>query len=284
MPFDFATVLVIAAAITGAIWLLDVLILAPKRAIAQAPSDNAPTNTTKKQKVVAQDKSYPWYVDISRSFFPVILIVLVLRSFIVEPFRIPSGSMEPTLYDGDFILVNKFSYGLRLPVSNTLFVPLGEPERGDVIVFRYPLDPAVAYIKRVIGLPGDTLEYRNKQLIINGEPVIQQSLPPLPDRPGYVQRIEQLGDEGHLIQMDRNRPSHIQYPNLQRLAEFGSFRYTVPDNSYFVMGDNRDNSSDSRVWGIVPKENLIGKAFFIWMNSDCIFLKGNCSRIGNSID
>ena len=277
MPFDFATVLVIAAAVTGAIWLLDVLVLGPKR---------VGNGQTPKQahSAAGQMAKYPWYVDFSRSFFPVILIVLVLRSFVIEPFRIPSGSMEPTLYDGDFILVNKFTYGLRLPVTNTLFFPLGEPQRGDVIVFRFPADPSIAYIKRVVGLPGDELEYRNKQLYINGEIAAQQALPPLPERPGYAQRQEQLGEINHTIQIAENRISGAYYPGLQPLRHPGDWRFTVLEGSYFAMGDNRDNSSDSRVWGIVPEENLIGKAFFIWMNSDCIFFRGHCSRIGNSID
>ena len=277
MPFDFATVLVIAAAVTGAIWLFDILILAPKRADSEVASK--PTHSG-----LRQEEKYPWYVDFSRSFFPVILIVLILRSFVVEPFRIPSGSMEPTLYDGDFILVNKFTYGLRLPVTNTLFLPLGEPARGDVIVFRFPDDPSIAYIKRVVGLPGDTLEYRSKQLFINGEAAEQQVLPSLPERPGYTQRLEQLGEIKHTIQIAENRISGAYYPGLQPLQHPGDWRFTVPEGSYFAMGDNRDNSSDSRVWGLVPEENLIGKAFFIWMNSDCIFLQGNCNRIGNSID
>ena len=279
MPFDFATLLVIAAAVTGAIWLFDLLVLGPRR-IMTSQAKSAPAA----QSSVNNAEKLPWYVDFSRSFFPVILIVLVLRSFIVEPFRIPSGSMEPTLYSGDFILVNKFSYGLRLPVLNTNILPLGEPQRGDVIVFRYPDDPALAYIKRVIGLPGDELEYRAKQLYINGQPVEQDVLPALPERPGYEQRLEYLGEATHHIQVSRNGTMGVHFAGLQPFGNIGDWRYKVPKGSYFVMGDNRDNSSDSRVWGVMPEQNLIGKAFFIWMNWDCITLKGHCSRIGNSIN
>jgi len=275
MSFDFASVLVIAAVVTGLIWLFDLLVLGPRRIMA---------SQLKSPQVGAKHaQKLPWYVDFSRSFFPVILIVLVLRSFIVEPFRIPSGSMEPTLYNGDFILVNKFSYGLRLPVLHTNILPLGEPQRGDVIVFRYPDDPALAYIKRVVGLPGDELEYRAKQLYINGEAAEQKTLPALPDKPRFEQRREHLGDLWHEIQVARNGGIGAYYPGLQRLGNRGDWRFTVPEKAYFVMGDNRDNSSDSRVWGVMPEENLIGKAFFIWMNLDCITLNGNCSRIGNSI-
>ena len=214
----------------------------------------------------------PWYVDFSRSFFPVILAVLILRSFIVEPFRIPSGSMEPTLFAGDFILVNKFSYGLRLPVLNTKVLDFGDPQRGDVVVFRYPEDPSVAFIKRIVGLPGDKLRYVDRQLYVNDEPVAQQE----PDvirypKSGYGQKLEQLGDTSHLIQIR-------QGPDGRR------WEYQVPQGHYFALGDNRDNSRDSRYWGALPEQNLIGKAFFIWMNSNCIFGNGHCSRIGSAIE
>ena len=222
-------------------------------------------------------RALPWYVDFSRSFFPVILAVLVLRSFIIEPFRIPSGSMLPTLRAGDFILVNKFSFGVRLPVLNTKIIDSGSPQRGDVAVFRYPEDPSVAFIKRIVGLPGDKLQYRNKQLYINGEPAPRDLLPwqegESPPSPGYKLYQEQLGEIEHRILI---RSGQANMP-------WDSGEYVVPAGHYFAMGDNRDNSRDSRVWGPLPEQNLIGKAFLIWMNWDCITGNGNCNRIGRSI-
>ena len=278
MNIDFAAVLVVLTGLTGGIWLLDALVLAPRRVAV----GNAASGTS------AAAIKLPWYVDLSKSFFPVILAVLVLRSFIVEPFRIPSDSMVPTLLNGDFILVNKFSYGVRLPVLNTKFFGSGQPARGDVAVFRYPREPAVAYIKRVVGLPGDRLEYRNRQLLINGQPVALTPLPANPADPGYQQFDEQLGQINHQIQMlaDGRWSMAGFWPGLQLRREpdgTAAWDYQVPDRHYFMMGDNRDNSSDSRVWGPLPEENLIGKAFFIWMNLDCITLNGRCGRIGNSI-
>lgn len=180
--------------------------------------------------------------------------------------------MEPTLLPGDFILVNKFSYGLRLPVLNTEFVDLGEPERGDVVVFRYPEDPSVAYIKRIVGLPGDHVAYRNKQLYINNEPVelARLSLVDGDTPPGHDQWLETLGDTTHRI--------------LVRAGNYGESRdWRVPQGHYFTLGDNRDNSRDSRYWGFLPEENLIGKAFLIWLNSNCITFNGHCGRIGRTI-
>jgi len=275
MNIDFAAVLVLLTVLTGAVWLLDVLVLAPRRVVAGA---GVPTDPAR----------LPWYVDLSKSFFPVILAVLVLRSFLVEPFRIPSESMVPTLLKGDFILVNKFSYGLRLPVLNTRIAGAGHPERGDVVVFRYPLEPTVAYIKRVVGLPGDRLEYRDKQLFINGQPAAQQPLAGTAD-PGYRRFEEQLGTVAHAIQVQAESRwgMGMLWSGLQarREADGGIvWQYQVPPGHYFMMGDNRDNSSDSRVWGPLPEENLIGKAFFIWMNWDCITLNGQCGRIGSRIE
>ncbi len=272
MSIDFSAVLVLLTVVTGAVWLFDMFVLGPRR----AQGETAP---------VAR---LPWYVDLSKSFFPVILAVLVLRSFVVEPFRIPSESMLPTLLNGDFILVNKFSYGLRLPVLNTRLIGNGQPARGDVVVFRYPRDPAVAYIKRVIGLPGDRLEYRGKQLFINGQSADLTGLPDDPLNPGYQQFDERLNEVSHRIQMLANGRWGLAglWPGLQLHRESDgtiSWAYQVPERQYFVMGDNRDNSSDSRIWGTLPEDNLIGKAFFIWMNLDCITFNGQCSRIGNRI-
>lgn len=265
MHFDFAAILVILAVVTGTIWLLDKLVLAPRRAAAE--SDQPAGGDGMVAPSTVKPAKLPWYVDLSRSFFPIIVAVLALRSFIVEPFRIPSGSMEPTLYAGDFILVNKFDFGVRLPVVNTRILDTGSPQRGDIAVFRYPEDPSVAFIKRIVGLPGDRLEYRDKQLYVNGVPA--------PTRKegvsnGYETRLEQLGEVDHTIQIrqgQRNMP----------------WEYVVPEGHYFVMGDNRDNSRDSRFWGPLPEGNLIGKAFLIWMNLDCVTLHGNCGRIGRFI-
>jgi signal peptidase I len=267
MQFDFAAVLVILALVTGGIWLLDLVVLAPRRARQFETGGHARSG-----RLDEQATKQPWLVDVSRSFFPVILIVLLLRSFLVEPFRIPSGSMEPTLLPGDFILVNKFSYGLRLPVLNTEIVDLGEPKRGDVVVFRYPEDPSIAYIKRIVGLPGDHVAYRNKQLYIDGDPVelAQLSLMNGETPPGHEQWLETLGTASHRI--------------LIRAGNYGeSWERRVPQGHYFTLGDNRDNSRDSRYWGFLPEENLIGKAFLIWLNSNCITFNGYCDRIGRTI-
>jgi signal peptidase I len=270
MQLDFAAVLVIAAVVTGAVWLLDALLLAPKRARVAFSEGSGKHSAT--PGLINATAKMPWYIDFSRSFFPVIVAVLILRSFIVEPFRIPSGSMEPTLLPGDFILVNKFSYGLRLPVLNNKIIDLGEPERGDVVVFRYPEDPSIAFIKRIVGLPGDKLEYRDKQLYINDKPITQEVIPrSAGDNMGITQFIEYLGENGHQMQIMEGRPDR-------------EMKYEVPEGQYFAMGDNRDNSRDSRVWGTLPEQNLIGKAFLIWMNWDCITFNGHCSRIGSTIE
>lgn len=282
MNIDFASVLVLLTALTGGIWLLDALVLAPRRARDAPPLAGAGAA----RSVVAK---LPWYVDLSKSFFPVILAVLVLRSFIVEPFRIPSESMLPTLLKGDFILVNKFAYGLRLPVLNTKLIGNGQPARGDVVVFRYPLEPTIAYIKRVVGLPGDRLEYRGNQLFVNGQPAPLTPLAGNAAEPGYRQFDERLDQIEHRIQVLVNGRWGLAgfWAGLQPRREpdgMVAWEYQVPAGHYFVMGDNRDNSSDSRVWGPLPEENLIGKAFFIWMNWDCITFNGQCGRIGDGIE
>ncbi len=253
MSFDFATALFVAALVTGFIWGLDRLVWARRR-------------------IAAGDSSEPLMVEYSRSFFPVIAIVLVLRSFVAEPFRIPSGSMLPTLFVGDFILVNKFAYGLRLPVIEKKVYPLGDPERGDVVVFRYPPNPSVDYIKRVIGLPGDKITYRNKRLFINGKKVEVTPLTAAENGDADKSQFEeQLGDVLHQIQITASRPSL-------------DGELIVPPGKYFVMGDNRDNSADSRVWGFVPDENLLGKATLIWMSLDFSKMNFYPERIGNFID
>jgi signal peptidase I len=274
MSFDFPTLLVGATLLTGAAWALDAVLLAPRRRrAAKALVAEGKAEDSVEVRAALRE---PTPVEYCKSFFPVILAVLLLRSFLVEPFRIPSGSMMPTLLVGDFILVNKFAYGLRLPVLDTKFIEVGEPERGDVVVFRYPKDPSVDYIKRVVGLPGDRIGYYNKVVYINGEPAGQ-----VPagvyigsgsgmSMSGASKRQEQLGDVQHdILVMPRT-------PGLE-----GEF--TVGENEYFVMGDNRDNSNDSRYWGTVPESNLVGKAFRIWMNWDTAGGGVDLERIGNKI-
>jgi signal peptidase I len=215
----------------------------------------------------------PWWIEYPKSFFPVILIVFVLRSFLVEPFRIPSGSMIPTLLIGDFILVNKFAYGIRLPIVNRKIIEVGEPQRGDVMVFRYPEDPSLDYIKRVVGLPGDRISYVNKRLTVNGKEVeVKAAGDYLHKRATYAkQYIERVGDHTHRILVEDDAPASVpfvkQFPFRENCSYNNEgFSCTVPPGHYFMMGDNRDNSADSRVWGFVPDENIVGKAFFIWFN------------------
>ncbi|RMG59155.1 MAG: signal peptidase I [Gammaproteobacteria bacterium] len=260
---DLELILVIGSAVTGGVWLLDRFLLAPRR-----------------QRIAGDGEAAipePWYVEYSKSFFPVLIIVLLLRSFVAEPFRIPSGSMMPTLLVGDFILVNKFAYGLRLPVLHTEIVGGDRPKRGDVIVFRYPRNPDVDYIKRVIGVPGDHVAYIDKQLFINGRPVPQKpvgpylQIDPQRARPGEWVLDEQLPEVDHRILINRNRPGF-------------DAEYIIPPGSYFVMGDNRDNSNDSRFWGVVPEANLVGKALLIWFNWDFDHGRMDLSRIGTVIE
>lgn len=268
MSFDFPTFLVAATALTGGIWLLDALFFAPRRRrLAEQPATAGQLETAPTTRVPAYKE--PMLVEYARSFFPVILAVLVLRSFIVEPFRIPSGSMMPTLLVGDFILVNKFSYGLRWPVLNSKFIDLGEPERGDVVVFRFPQNESIDYIKRVVGTPGDQVYYRNKTLYINGEPMRQVALPSYvgegagKGHTGALRAVENIKGVDHNILIN---PRSRDFPGGCDVLASGPV--TVPENSYFVMGDNRDNSNDSRCWGFVPEANLVGKAFAIWMSWD----------------
>lgn len=285
MNFDFPAFLVLACAVTGGIWLLDALLFAPRRRrVVQEPAGG--TVSAGGQEHPAGYKE-PVLVEYARSFFPVILIVLLLRSFLVEPFRIPSGSMMPTLLVGDFILVNKFAYGLRLPVLNSKFVELGEPQRGDVVVFRFPKDPSIDYIKRVVGVPGDQIYYRSKTLYVNGEPVGQT---PLGTYTGVGAGRGMTGAQmsmEHLDEVDHRILFHPLAPDLApgcRELLYGPI--TVPEGSYFAMGDNRDNSNDSRCWGLVPEGNLVGKAFAIWMSWDGMRdgLPVDWGRLGNVIE
>ncbi len=264
MDFDFALLLVVLTAVTGVVWLLDRLLLAGARARRAAALESMAGLSQEERDARARNAlQEPVAVEYARSFFPVLLLILLFRSFVAEPFKIPSGSMMPTLLVGDFILVNKFAYGLRLPVLNTKIVSLGEPERGDVFVFRFPENPKEDYIKRVVGLPGDEVTYRNKTLYINGVEVAESEVGPYtgPSEAGRSMagaqvKEERLGEVQHRI---------MEIPRVW-VGHEGTWR--VPPGHYFAMGDNRDNSADSRFWGFVPQENLVGKAFVIWMNWD----------------
>ena len=221
-----------------------------------------------------KDEREPWWIEYGKSFFPVILIVFVLRSFVVEPFKIPSGSMIPTLLVGDFILVNKFIYGIRLPIINKKIVQIDEPKRGDVMVFRYPEDPSLDYIKRVAGVPGDRIGYFNKRLAINGVPEPRMPLADYLNRERIQyakQYLEKTGHVEHRILLEDDAPATVpfskQFPFRENcIYNDEGMECAVPPGHYFLMGDNRDNSADSRVWGFVPEENIVGKAFFIWFN------------------
>ncbi|WP_366949797.1 signal peptidase I [Immundisolibacter sp.] len=252
---DFALLLFALLVVSGLIWAVDEIWLARHRTAAGTPPDEM-----------------PWWVEYGRSFFPVILAVFLLRSFLVEPFRIPSGSMLPTLHVGDFILVNKFTYGIRLPVIDKKIIDIGSPQRGDVVVFRYPPDPSTDYIKRVVGLPGDRIGYYDKVLYVNGEPVTRREAAQTVREGGteWVRVPERLGEHAYVVQWMPQR----QGPQGE---------VTVPPGQYFVMGDNRDNSKDSRYWGFVPDRNLVGKAFFIWMSWDADRFAVDWRRIGSAI-
>lgn len=243
MDYDFSFFLVVASLLTGLIWGGYALYLK-----LSGVNDS-------------QNRQEPILVEYARSFFPIVFIVLILRSFLIEPFRIPSGSMMPTLLIGDFILVNKYAYGVRLPVLNSKILDVGCPERGDIVVFRFPKNPKVDYIKRVIGLPGDRISYYGKQVYVNGKPVKLTSLGPYQgvgqgrDMTGSAHMVEALPSVEHSVLIMRGQPGRE-----------GDFE--VPNGHYFVMGDNRDNSNDSRYWGTVPEANLVGRAFLIWMSWD----------------
>lgn len=265
MKPDFTLILVLLTALSGLIWLFDSLFLRRRR------MDRAV------QKELQRPRD-PVIVEYAHSLFPILLIVLLFRSFLFEPFKIPSGSMIPTLLVGDFIVVNKYAYGLRLPVTNQKIVPIGEPKRGEVVVFRYPVDPRVNFIKRLVGLPGDTITYRDKQLYVNGEPVpktpvgrfTSQDVKCYTPSADAVRYQEMLGDISHELLVHENSGGK-------------EGQWVVPEGHYFVMGDNRDRSNDSRMWGFVPEENLMGRAVGIWLNFDYKKGCGDLSRIGDAI-
>lgn len=265
MSLNFPLLLVIAVFVCGVLALIDLVFLAPRRRVAIANYQGSVAEPD--IAVVERLDKEPLLVEYGKSFFPVLFIVLVLRSFLVEPFQIPSGSMKPTLDVGDFILVNKFSYGIRLPVLDQKMIQIGDPQRGDVMVFRYPSDPSVNYIKRVIGLPGDRIRYTSdKRLFVNGELVAKKLIGTEPGTLGSAELYEeQLGTVEHQIRQEMSR--YRAPPDTE---------WTVPAAHYFMMGDNRDNSNDSRYWddpnipkdelGMVPDKNIVGKAFAVWMS------------------
>lgn len=294
---NFSLLLLVLTLVTMVYWLAERFKFAPAR-VAAAESLGVQDAQRRSELgrmgiaqvdgnvVAAREKllMQPWWLDWTAGLFPVILAVFLLRSFLFEPFKIPSGSMVPTLLVGDLILVNKFHYGVRLPVLNTKIVKNNDPKRGDVIVFRYPVDPRVDYIKRVVAIPGDQITYNNQQLSINGQLVPVQSQGDFYDDDSmrYAPKFsETLGDTAHSILVDPKRASI--YRPMDSFVNFrDNCRYSaegvsckVPAGHYFVMGDNRDNSQDSRYWGFVPDENIVGRAFMVWMNF------GNLRRIGS---
>jgi signal peptidase I len=293
---NFALLLFMATVVTGLYWLAERFYFLPRRRQAAATleeeairrrADLAKMGIQQVDGDIAEAKvrliMQPWWLDWTAGLFPVILAVFVLRSFLFEPFKIPSGSMIPTLLVGDLILVNKFTYGLRLPVLNTKITEGTKPQRGDVMVFRYPPQPSLDYIKRVVGVPGDEVAYLNKKLTINGQPVSKEAVPDFFDEDAmryFKQYEEVLGGKKHRLLNDDSRPAFI--PGVDEFPFKQNCRYSVegvtckvPEGQYFMMGDNRDNSLDSRYWGFVPDKNIVGKAFFVWMNF------GNLRRIGS---
>jgi signal peptidase I len=298
MDFDFALLLVVLTAVTGVVWLIDWLFLARGR-IRRADSIKAMTALSEEERDARARTTLqePVPVEYARSFFPVLLVILLFRSFAAEPFKIPSGSMMPTLLVGDFILVNKFAYGLRLPVLNTKILDVGEPKRGDVFVFRYPgyqcqrgdtpirsgnpcnlplaPVPKEDYIKRVIGLPGDEITYRNKTLFVNGKQVDETDL-------GVYTGAAEPGHRLDGAQVKREDLDGVEHRILEMPQPSLEGSWTVPAGHYFAMGDNRDNSADSRFWGFVPEQNLVGRAFVIWMNKGS-GINFDFSRVGTLI-
>ncbi|MDB5743305.1 MAG: signal peptidase Serine peptidase family [Polaromonas sp.] len=293
---NFSVLLFLAAVVTGLYWVAERVYFLPQRRKAVAALE---ANSAKRQAELAkmginqvddntaQARSklimQPWWLDWTAGLFPVIIVVFLLRSFLFEPFKIPSGSMIPTLLVNDLILVNKFHYGVRLPVINLKVLDNHSPQRGDVMVFRYPPKPSLDYIKRVVGIPGDEVAYLNKKLTINGKLLPKTPLPDFfdVDSMSYAKQFEETnGDRTYRLLNDDNRPSFIA--GADNFPHRDNCRYStegvvckVPEGQYFMMGDNRDNSLDSRYWGFVPEENIVGKAFFVWMNF------GNLKRIGS---
>ena len=295
---NFALLLFLATVVTGLYWVAERFYFLPRRrraaetletSLAQRREELARQGITQVDTVDTKARErllmQPWWLDWTAGLFPVILVVFLLRSFLFEPFKIPSGSMMPTLLTGDLILVNKFTYGLRLPVLNTKITEGTAPARGDVMVFRYPPKPSLDYIKRVVGLPGDEVAYLNKKLTINGQPVSKEAMPEFLDEETmrYLKQYrEDLGGKQHLLLNDDTRRAGLSEAEITPFPNQDNCRYSVegvvckvPAGQYFMMGDNRDNSLDSRYWGFVPDQNIVGRAFFVWMNF------GNLKRIGS---
>ena len=293
---NFALLLFLATVVTGAYWLGERFYFLPqRRKAAQAIEDAAVQRRAELDRMGIQKVDVdaeeakgrilmqPWWLDWTAGLFPVIVAVFFLRSFLFEPFKIPSGSMIPTLRVGDLILVNKFTYGVRLPVIHTKITEGNKPARGDVLVFRYPPQPTLDYIKRVVGVPGDEVAYLNKRLTVNGQAIDTKALPDFfeEDSMRYFKQFEeQLGAQPHRLLNNPDVPAFVQ--GASNFAYRKNCRYSVegvvckvPEGHYFMMGDNRDNSLDSRYWGFVPEGNIVGKAFFVWMNF------GNLKRIGS---
>jgi len=301
---NFALILFILTVITGAVWFLDVFVLAKQRrraadaALAEfdarrekLSAEGLKLEASNREVLKATLLRQPAWVEYTGSFFPVILLVFCLRSFLYEPFKIPSSSMLPTLLVGDLILVNKYTYGIRLPIINKKIIEIDHPHRGDVMVFKYPKDMTLDYIKRVIGVPGDKITYRNKRLTVNGKEVTYKEQPDFLDeeRLTYAKHYEEdLTGVKHEILNDEHAPTYVQpphdFPHSDLCTyDLEGFTCTVPEGNYFMMGDNRDNSADSRYWGFVPDENIVGKAFGIWMNQNIItnFDLSKLKRIGS---
>jgi signal peptidase I len=295
---NFSLLLFLAAVVTGIYWLAERLYFLPQRhraveamdeAISKRHAELAKMGINKVDTDTAEAKTrlimQPWWLDWTAGLFPVIIVVFLLRSFLFEPFKIPSGSMIPTLLINDLILVNKFHYGVRLPVVNLKVMDNNSPQRGDVMVFRYPPKPSLDYIKRVVGVPGDEVAYLNKKLTINGKPLSKTALPDFFDEDSlrYSKQFEETTDaKKYRLLNDDERRSGIDEREVMDFPNKENCRYSsegvvckVPAGHYFMMGDNRDNSLDSRYWGFVPDQNIVGKAFFVWMNF------GNLKRIGS---
>ena len=293
---NFSLLLFLAAVVTGVYWLAERFYFLPQRykqvqalddATAKRHAELNKMGITKVDTDTSEAKTrlimQPWWLDWTAGLFPVIIVVFLLRSFLFEPFKIPTGSMIPTLLINDLILVNKFHYGVRLPVINLKVLDNNSPQRGDVMVFRYPPKPSLDYIKRVVGVPGDEVAYLNKKLTINGKPLSKTALPDFFDEDvmRYSKQFEEVtGTKKYRLLNDDDRPAFI--PGTEDFPNKQNCRYSsegvvckVPDGQYFMMGDNRDNSLDSRYWGFVPEKNIVGKAFFVWMNF------GNLKRIGS---
>ena len=284
---NFALILFILTVITGFFWIFERTVFLPQRRRKAEEAASAFEAATREalgrgdaavgedlRRLKATALRQPWWLEYTAGLFPVILIVFLLRSFLFEPFRIPSGSMLPTLHIGDFILVNKYDYGIRLPVLNTKVLEVGAPQKGDIIVFRYPMDESVDFIKRVVATPGDRVEYRDKVLYVNGVEQAQSRPRDFVDDSTMVtleERTENLSGLEHSIAVDHRRPSWVPMQAVMKKESTCSYNdrgfvCTVPEGKYFAMGANRDNSEDSRFWGFVPDENLVGKAVCIWAN------------------